>query len=39
MTVIVTYARHFQDIADLLPSLAADELLNRLGKDYLCDLD
>jgi len=30
---IVTYDRHFQDIADLLPSFTAGELLNRLGKD------
>lgn len=30
---IITYDHHFQDIADLLPSLTAGELLNRLGKD------
>jgi len=30
---IITYDSHFQDIADLLPSLTAGELLNRLGKD------
>ena len=31
--IIVTYDRHFQDIADQLACLTAGQLLDRLGKE------